>query len=139
MAGGKPTRAPITLKTAELSAMSNNERIKVASKGLFFVAGKDGTHSFLDEITALAGDARTLGNEAKELSKFFGVYKQQGRGERGKKLDDYFFMVRIKLPAGGYLTPEQWASLDDAADADADGTLRITSRQGIQYHHVYGP
>jgi sulfite reductase (ferredoxin) len=139
MAGAKPTPAPVTLKSADLSAMSKNERIKVESKGLFYVSAKGETHTFLDEITALDGEAKTIGNEAKELSKFFGVYKQQGRGERGKKLDDYFFMARIKMPAGGYLTPEQWACIDDAADAYADGTLRITSRQGIQYHHVYGP
>ena len=61
------------------------------------------------------------------------------RGERGKKTHDYFFMVRIKNPAGGRLSPAQWLALDDAADQFADGTLRITSRQGIQYHHVYGP
>ena len=139
MAGAKPTPAPITMKNAELAAMSKNERIKVESKGLFFVSGKGETHTFLDEISALDGEAKTIGNEAKELSKFFGVYRQQGRGERGKKLDDHFFMARIKMPAGGYLTAEQWACIDDAADDFADGTLRITSRQGIQYHHVYGP
>ena len=49
-------------------------------------------------------------------------------------------MVRIKLPGGGEPDPRPvgWL-LDDAADHFADGTLRITSRQGIQYHHVYGP
>ena len=92
------------------------------------------------EIDALTrGEAETLSNEAKELSKFFGIYKQQARGERGKKTDDYFFMVRIKAPAGGDFSPAQWAALDEAAEKFADGTLRITSRQGIQYHHVYGP
>jgi sulfite reductase (ferredoxin) len=139
MAGAKPTPAPVTLKTADLSTMSKNERIKVESKGLFYVSAKGEAHTFLDEISALDGEAKTIGNEAKELSKFFGIYKQQGRGERGRKLDDYFFMARIKLPGGGYLTAAQWACIDDAADAFADGTLRITSRQGIQYHHVYGP
>ena len=139
MAGAEPSSVPITLKTADLDAMSKNERIKVASKGLFYVSAKGEVHTFLDEIEALDGEAKTIGNEAKELSKFFGVYQQQGRGERGKKLDDYFFMVRIKLPAGGYLTPKQWACIDEASDAYGEGTLRITSRQGIQYHHVYGP
>ena len=97
-------------------------------------------HAFGSEVDALSrGEAETLSNEAKELSKFFGIYKQQERGERGKKTDDYFFMVRIKAPGGGDFSPEQWIALDEAAEQFGDGTLRITSRQGIQYHHVYGP
>ena len=78
--------------------MSANERIKVESKGLFFVADKAGTHTFRDEIDALDRGEPTISGTAKELSKFFGIYKQQARGERGKKTDDYFFMVRIKHP-----------------------------------------
>jgi sulfite reductase (ferredoxin) len=136
---GAPKSA-VTLKTAELGEMSKNERIKVESKGLFFVSDGKTTHTFLDEVKQLtAGETPTLSNTAKELSKFFGIYKQQARGERGKKTQDYFFMVRIKCPAGGRLSAAQWRALDEAADRFGDGTLRITSRQGIQYHHVYGP
>ena len=132
--------AAVTLESADLAQMSKNERIKVESKGLFYVAEKGGAHAFLDEVEALAkGETPTLSNTAKELSKFFGIYKQQIRGERGKKTDEYTFMVRIKAPAGGRLSARQWAALDDAADRFADGTLRITSRQGVQYHHVVGP
>jgi sulfite reductase (ferredoxin) len=130
---------PSTLKDSELSEMSANERIKVESQGLFYVAERGDRHSFREELDALGRGEPTISGTAKELSKFFGIYKQQTRGERGKKTHDYFFMVRIKLPAGGRLSAEQWAALDDAADRFADGTLRITSRQGIQYHHVYGP
>ena len=60
------------------------------------------------------------------------------RGERGRKTGDYVFMARIKCPAGGELTAKQWAALDDAAENFADGTIRITSRQGVQYHYVHG-
>jgi sulfite reductase (ferredoxin) len=137
----EPTTTAVSLASADVSAMSKNERLKTASRGLFFVAGPKGeVHAFGAEIDALTrGEEETLSNEAKELSKFFGIYKQQARGERGKKTDDYFFMVRIKAPAGGAFSPAQWAALDEAADQFADGTLRITSRQGVQYHHVYGP
>jgi len=121
--------------------LRSNEGLKTRSDGLFFVApAKGDPHTFLDEIEALdKGEKVTISGEAKEISKFFGVYRQQARGERGKKLDDHFFMVRIKAPGGGGFDPDQWVALDDAADLFADGTLRITSRQGIQYHHVYGP
>jgi len=121
--------------------MSKNERIKRESEGLFYVQPAQGErHAFAGELDALnRGERETISGEAKEISKFFGIYKQQARGERGKKVDDYFFMVRIKAPAGGGFSREQWLALDRAADDYGDGTLRVTSRQGIQYHHVYGP
>ena len=133
-----PDKPAVTLESAEPGAMSRNERLKVASQGLFFVG--EGGATFAAELDAVTrGDAPTLGNDAKELSKFFGIYRQQERGERGRKSGDHIFMVRIKCPAGGELGAAQWAALDEAADRFADGTLRLTSRQGIQYHHVHGP
>ncbi|MCC6643101.1 MAG: NADPH-dependent assimilatory sulfite reductase hemoprotein subunit [Deltaproteobacteria bacterium] len=137
-----PARPAVTLENSSLDEMSKNERIKAESKGLYYVSGgKGGIHTFRDEIDALESGARpTIGAEAKELSKFHGIYKQQGRGERGRRIaDDYFFMVRLKCPAGGAIRPAQWFALDDAADAFGDGTLRLTSRQSVQFHHVYGP
>jgi sulfite reductase (ferredoxin) len=121
--------------------MSKNERLKRESRGLFFVVGRgDERHTFKGEVEALSrGEAETLSAEAKEISKFFGIYKQQARGERGRKTDDYFFMVRIKAPAGGSFDAKTWCALDDAAERHADGTIRITSRQGAQFHRVYGP
>jgi sulfite reductase (ferredoxin) len=130
----------VTLADSPLEEMSKNERIKVASQGLFFVSDGKTTHTFADELDALTkGAEETIGGEAKELSKFFGIYKQQIRGERGRKTGDYVFMVRIKCPAGGELTGSQWAAIDDATALFADGTLRVTSRQGVQYHYVRGP
>ena len=135
-----PDRPAISLASSPLEAMSNNERIKHASQGLFFAVDPKGhVTPFAAEIDALArGDALTIGNVGKELSKFFGTYKQQARGERGRKTDRYMFMVRIKCPAGGELDAAQWAALDDAAERHGDGTLRVTSRQAIQYHWVEG-
>jgi len=137
----KPEKPAVTLSNATLDQMSKNERIKVESKGLFFVSdGKGEVHAFRDEVDALErAETPTIGNVAKEISKFHGIYRQQARGERGKKTDDHFFMVRIKCPAGGEISPGQWIALDDAADEFSDGTIRLTSRQSIQYHHVYGP
>lgn len=135
-------RPLVTLLDSDPAEMSKVEQLKSGSEGLFFVAppGRDAeTHPFRDEIDAMtAGEADTIGNEAKELSKHFGIYKQQERGERGRKTGDYIFMVRLKLPAGGELSPEQWAALDQAADRFANQTLRLTTRQGIQFHYVPG-
>ena len=45
-------------------------------------------------------------------------------------------MVRTSIP-GGVLTPDQWLAADSLADEVADGSLRITTRQGLQYHFVH--
>ncbi|MBW2715461.1 MAG: hypothetical protein JRD03_05260, partial [Deltaproteobacteria bacterium] len=141
MASEKPAAPVVNLASGDLAKMSKNERIKTASEGLLYVQPANGErHAYTDELDALdSGERRTVSGEAHEISKFFGVYRQQARGERGKKIDDHFFMVRIKAPAGGGFSREQWLALDRAADDYADGTLRVTSRQAIQYHHVYGP
>jgi sulfite reductase (ferredoxin) len=141
MASDKPAAPAVKLDCGDPARMSKNERIKSASDGLFYVQPASGErHTFIDELGALdRGESQKISNEAKELSKFFGIYQQQARGERGRKIDDHFFMIRIAAPGGDGFNRDQWFALDRAADEFADGTLRITSRQGIQYHHVYGP
>jgi sulfite reductase (ferredoxin) len=129
------TGRPVTLRDSDLSQMSKPEKLKANSEGLFWVAGRE-RHSFASEIDALTrGEAETLGNDAKEISKTFGIYKQQVRIE-GRKSGGYIFMVRLRCPAGGEISPEQWQALDTASDRFADGTLRLTTRQSIQYHHI---
>jgi Sulfite reductase, beta subunit (hemoprotein) len=132
------TSSSITLLSADVSQMSKVERLKAASEGLFFVAdGKP--RPFAAELDALStGEAETISDAAKEISKHFGIYKQRERNESGGKTGDFIFMVRLKLPAGGELSPAQWVALDEAADRFADGTLRLTARQGVQFHFVYG-
>ncbi len=97
MASEKPAAPVVNLASGDPAQMSKNERIKTASEGLFYVQPAKGErHPYADEIDALdRGESRTVSSEANELSKFFGVYRQQARGERGKKIDDHFFMVRI--------------------------------------------
>jgi sulfite reductase (ferredoxin) len=131
---------PVNLSSSTLAAMSNNEHLKRSSEGLFYVHTPDGSrHTFHSEIEALSErEAETIGEQAKEISKHFGIYKQRERNESGKKTGDFIFMVRVKNPAGGELTPAQWVALDEAADRYGDGSLRLTSRQGIQFHYVRG-
>src|SRR5205085_715241 len=47
----------------------------------------------------------------------------------------YMFMVRCKIP-GGRLMAKQYLAIDALAEQYANGTLRFTSRQGIQLHGV---
>src|SRR2546426_4793802 len=44
-------------------------------------------------------------------------------------------MVRCKIP-GGVLTGEQYLVIDELADRYGNGTLRVTTRQGNQFHGV---
>lgn len=69
-----------------------------------------------------------------EFLKFHGIYQQDDRDLRktGKK---YIFMVRGRLP-GGVVAPDQYLVFDDLAARHANNTLRITSRQGFQFHGV---
>jgi sulfite reductase (ferredoxin) len=128
----------VTLADSPLEEMSKNERLKVESEGLFWVAGKE-KHSFRSEIDDLtAGRAPTLSNEGKEISKHFGIYKQTERVE-GRKTHDYIFMVRMRVPGGGELSGAQWRAICEASDRFADGTVRLTTRQAIQFHHIPAP
>jgi sulfite reductase (ferredoxin) len=138
MAKDSPPTKPITLLDSELSEMSKNETLKVESQGLFWVAGKT-KHSFRSEIEDLtAGRAPTLSNEAKEISKHFGIYKQQERVE-GRKSHNYIFMVRLRVPSGGEFSAQQWTAVCEASDLYCDGSLRLTTRQGIQFHYITPP
>jgi sulfite reductase (ferredoxin) len=130
---------PVTLENADAAEMSTVERLKHASEGLFYVQSThESRHTMRSEIDALsAREAETITEHAKEISKHFGIYKQRERNESGKKDGDFIFMVRVKIP-GGEVTPAQWLALDAAADRYADGSIRLTARQGIQFHYVRG-
>src|SRR5271169_7092947 len=130
----------VTLENASVAEMSTGERLKLASEGLFYVhSTHESRHTMRSEIDALsAREAETISDHAKEIAKTFGIYKQRERNESGKKDGDFIFMVRVKNPAGGELTPTQWLALDAIADRYADGSIRLTARQGVQFHYVRG-
>ncbi|QDU64395.1 Sulfite reductase [NADPH] hemoprotein beta-component [Planctomycetes bacterium Pan216] len=84
-----------------------------------------------------------LDEAGKQLIKFHGSYQQDDRDIRKERKKQklgplYFFMVRAKLP-GGKLTADQYLVFDDLCERYANGTMRITSRQGIQFHGVFKP
>ncbi|MDA8249817.1 MAG: NADPH-dependent assimilatory sulfite reductase hemoprotein subunit [Rhodospirillales bacterium] len=106
------------------------ERIKERSR---FLRGSiaDGLHDV--STGALAEDDT-------QLTKFHGIYQQDDRDLRPerarKKMEKAFsFMARLRIP-GGVVTSAQWLALDRIADARANGTLRITTRQTIQFHGI---
>src|SRR3954463_954930 len=113
----------------ELDGLSEVERIKLESGGL--------RGTLPDE---LASDADHLSGEARQLIKFHGSYEQEDRDARKERKQAglgpaYQFMVRSKVP-GGVLTAAQYLVHDELAERLGNGTLRITTRQGIQLHGV---
>jgi sulfite reductase (NADPH) hemoprotein beta-component len=75
-----------------------------------------------------------------QLSKFHGIYQQDDRDIRSErtrqKLEPaYSFMIRARIP-GGLLTSAQWLGVDRIATDYANQTVRLTTRQAIQYHGV---
>jgi sulfite reductase (NADPH) hemoprotein beta-component len=69
-----------------------------------------------------------------EFLKFHGIYQQDDRDKR-KVAKHYMFMVRGRLP-GGLVKPEHYLMFDRLATEYANNTLRITSRQGFQFHGI---
>jgi sulfite reductase (ferredoxin) len=88
----------------------------------------------------LAKDSDHFSDADKNLLKFHGTYQQEDRDARKARRKEgvgkhFMFMVRCKIP-GGKLTAEQYLAVDDLAGQYSYGTLRFTSRQGIQLHGV---
>jgi len=111
-------------QSAPSSAPSANEQLKLASSTL---AGT------IAEALADAQSER-FSDDDNQFLKFHGVYQEDDRDLRktGKK---YIMMIRVRVP-GGVITPAQYLELDRLSDQYANHTLRITSRQTLQFHGV---
>jgi sulfite reductase (NADPH) hemoprotein beta-component len=87
-----------------------------------------------DTTTGAIADSDT------NLTKFHGTYQQDDRDVRNERRKQkleraYFFMVRIRVP-GGICTPDQWLEVDRLSDENANGTIKVTTRQAFQLHGV---
>ncbi|WP_009959818.1 NADPH-dependent assimilatory sulfite reductase hemoprotein subunit [Verrucomicrobium spinosum] len=82
----------------------------------------------------------SLSEDDQQLIKFHGSYQQDDRDlrpdRRKHRLEKaYSFMLRIRVP-GGVSTPHQWLETDRMADAYANGTIKLTTRQAFQLHGI---
>jgi len=104
--------------------LTHNEEIKAAVPTL---AGT---------IAATIADAGAdhFSQDDYEFLKFHGCYQQDDRDLRkaGKK---YIMMVRSRIP-GGVMTAGQWRVFDDLSARYGNNSLRITTRQTIQFHGI---
>jgi sulfite reductase (ferredoxin) len=110
-------------------ALSNVEHVKEQSRGL---RGRI--------ASGLMDNSPAFDMEGYNLLKFHGIYQGYDRDSAtarkqaglGKAVQ---FMVRARLP-GGRLTAAQYLALDAVAERYGNATLRVTTRQGIQFHGV---
>ena len=110
--------------------LSPNEAIKGNSR---FLRG-----TIAEGLTRV--ETGSLSDDDQQLTKFHGIYVQDDRdlrAERGRKKMEkaFIFMARLRVP-GGVLTPQQWLAAERIARERGNGTLRLTTRQTIQFHGI---
>src|SRR6201982_1807964 len=111
----------------QINSISKAEAVKQQSRQLRGHIARD-----------LADTAVPFDNQGYSLLKFHGIYQGYDRDsatERKQRGDDkiWQFMVRVRIP-GGRLTADEYLALDALADRYANGSLRVTTRQSIQFH-----
>jgi sulfite reductase (ferredoxin) len=114
---------------SKIENISKAEAVKQQSRGLRGNIERD-----------LTDTAAPFDNAGYSLLKFHGTYQGYDRDsatERKQRGDQklWQFMVRVRIP-GGRLTASQYLVLDGLADRYANGSLRVTTRQSIQFHGV---
>ena len=104
--------------------LTHNEEIKAA------------TPTLAGTIAATMNDPENdhFSDDDNQFLKFHGSYQQDDRDLRktGKK---YIMMIRGRIP-GGVMTAQQYSVFDSLATQYGNNTLRITTRQSIQFHGV---
>jgi len=116
--------------TQDKKALSEVEQIKAES------------HHLRGTIAETLADEQAVkfSDDDEQLVKFHGFYQGYNRdtatARKKMKLDkEWEMMLRVKVP-GGRITAAQYLALDALTDQFSNGTLRVTSRQGLQYHCV---
>ena len=102
---------------------------------------KEGSRYLRGTIVAdMANESTPFPEADYQVLKFHGTYQQYDRDtaterkQRGLQ-KEYQCMVRVKIP-GGRLTADQYLAMDALAGRYANGSLRITTRQGFQLYGV---
>jgi sulfite reductase (NADPH) hemoprotein beta-component len=114
----------------EPTKLVKNEALKASSNYL-----RGGLLDGLEDATTGA-----LSRDDTLLSKFHGIYQQDDRDirkelRRQKQEPAYSFMIRVRAP-GGICSTDQWLKMDRIAASYANPSLKLTTRQAIQFHGV---
>jgi len=112
------------MSTAAPATLTKNELLKL------------GDPTLGGSIAGVLADpaADRFAEDDEQFLKFHGVYQQDDRDLR-KTAKKYMMMIRGRIP-GGVMTSKQWITFDDLATHYGNNTLRVTTRQSIQFHGV---
>jgi len=115
---------------ADEKKLSAQEGMKVDSK---YLKG-----DILEELLDVSDEK--VSDYSYELLKFHGSYwgydRDSATARKKQGLDkEYEFMVRARIPAG-LMTHSQYLALDEICEKYANGTIRLTTRQTIQFHCI---
>ena len=97
----------------------------------------------IGDLPANLREARTgndLSDAVRHLAKSHGLYLQWNRAKTGPERE-WQYMVRVTIPGGGPIKSAQYKVLDEIAnryarDPDGSPSLRLTTRQNIQFHWI---
>jgi sulfite reductase (ferredoxin) len=98
---------------------------------------KERSNSLREPVaTEILQDTTHFTEDGIQILKFHGSYQQDNRDNRVKGQEkDYQFMLRTRNPAG-FIPAPLYLTLDRLADEYGSGTLRVTTRQGVQLHGI---
>ena len=110
--------------TARAGKPSRNEKLKGDSQ---FLRG-----TLKEELSDLSKSG--FGKTSGDLLKFHGIYQEQNRDSDPKSAaNPAIFMLRGRI-SGGRMTPEQYLMYDNLATKYGHGSIRLTTRQTVQFH-----
>lgn len=88
----------------------------------------------------LRNNVPDLSWEVEQIAKSSGIYLEFDRANKSPE-KDWRYMIRISVPGGGPINRAQWKLYDELSEkytADTDGhtSIRLTTRQNIQFHWI---
>lgn len=88
----------------------------------------------------LSNDESNFARDTTQILKFHGAYQQDDRDVRTARRKEgkpplFSVMVRSKIP-GGRMSAEQYLVHDQLSEQFSGAALRVTTRQGLQFHGV---
>ncbi len=108
----------------ETKPLTKNEQLKIAVPTLAGTIAATLADPSMDAFSA----------DDEQFLKFHGIYQQDDR-DRRKQGKVHIMMIRGRIP-GGVLSSAQWIVFDRLATQYGNDTLRVTTRQSIQFHGV---
>ena len=114
-------------------AVGNEPKLKLPTKNELL---KLAIPTLAGHLAATLNDAAAIcfSTDDEQFLKFHGIYQQDDR-DRRKIAKHYMWMIRGRIP-GGVLSAKGYLVYDALATKYGNQTLRLTSRQSIQFHGV---